>query len=245
MAVPVALVSLLAMGCSTPLLPDPAVRYIAFGDSTTAGPAGLQYWQYVQQDLGASEEAFAGQGKGGETVAEGLPRLRDLLDRNVYPNAQALLFWEGGDDILKFVVAHDPLVVLSPDDPNYPFRADLNSALEQVQADVAQAIMLGKQQNLAVYVATYFDLLPGECKPALLNLLTPQQAQIANQYVNLLNDRIRQAVTDQGAVLVDVASQSAEITSTAENYLNCNHLSNQGNRVVAELFTQTIQASTR
>jgi hypothetical protein len=244
-----ALASLLALsifsaaGCVAPLLPDPAVRYIAFGDSTTAGAAKVQYWQYVQRDLSLPAEAFANQGRGGETLQQGLPRLQGLLDRHIYPNAQVLFFWEGGDDVLKFVVDHDPQIALSPDDPSYPLKADLDAALDQVQADIEQAIALASESNLKVYVATYFDLLPGECKPAPLNVLLPEQAQRANQYVPLLNDRIRLAASNGSAVLVDVASQTGALASDPGNYANCNHLSDQGNRIVADVFLQAIQTA--
>lgn len=234
-----------AAGCAMPLLPDPAVRYIAFGDSTTAGPGSTQYWQYVQRDLGLPVEAFANQGRGGETLQQGLPRLKGLLDGRIYPNAQVLFFWEGGDDVLRFVVDHDPQIALSPDDPSYPLKADLGAALDQIQSDIEQAIALASESNLKVYVATYFDLLPGECKPAPLNLLLPEQAQRANQYVPLLNDRIRLAASSSGAVLVDVASQSAALTSDPANYANCNHLSDRGNRIVADVFLQAIQTASR
>ncbi len=86
---------LLVAGCSSPLLPDPAVKYIAFGDSTTNGPAAIQYWQYLQQDLEVPATAFAGQGQGGETVEQGLPRLEDLLNRDVYPNCAGAAFLGG------------------------------------------------------------------------------------------------------------------------------------------------------
>ncbi len=94
-----------------------------------------------------------------------------------------LLFWEGGDDVLKFVEDYDPALTFSPKDPNYPFRTELNSLFDQVEADIGQAINSAHQKGLTVYVATYFDLIAGNCKPALLNILLPQQTEIANQYV--------------------------------------------------------------
>lgn len=232
----------LTAGCgSTPLLPDPAVRYLAFGDSTTAGAADVQYWQYVQQDLGLSTAAFAGQGHGGETVADGLLRLKDLLDRNMFPNAEAMLLWEGGDDILRFVNEHDPLLLQVPTDPNYMFQSDLNALLDQVQMDLASAIGLARQKGLYVYIATYYDLVPGDCKASLLTILLPEQATRANQYVRLLNERIGLAASGQGATLVDIASQSSTLTSDPANYANCNHLSGQGNRIAANVWLARIQ----
>lgn len=230
-------------GCGQ-LLPDPAVRYVAFGDSSTAGPGDTDYWEYLPQDLDLPADAFAGQGRGGETAAEGLPRLRDLLDSGLYPNAEVLLFWEGGGSILQFVRDHDPILVLSPDADDYPFAADLAAALDQVQADIEQAVELAQQANLAVYVATYYPLSPGPCDPALLGILTAPQAARANEYLDLLNERIRQAAADTGAILVDVATRADDFTATFANYADCNHLSAQGNRIAADLFAEAIGGPT-
>lgn len=233
-------------GCQTTAAPDPAVRYIAFGDSTTAGPATRQYWEFLRDDLALPANSFAGQGNGGETTPDGLPRLASLLDGGVYPNAQALLFWEGGDDILKFVQEHDPLLVLSPKATDYPFTSDLDVALDGMQINIEEAIRMGRRGGLTVYVATYFNLSPdaGPCKPTLLNILLPAQAARANEYVALLNDRIRQAVANAGATLVDVATVATTLTVTPANYANCNHLSSQGNQIVAGIFRSAITAQT-
>ena len=64
-------------GCQTVPLPDPAVRYIAFGDSTTASPADRQYWEFLRDDLGLPADSFAGQGQGGEPTSEGLTTAGD------------------------------------------------------------------------------------------------------------------------------------------------------------------------
>ena len=236
-----ALPALLAVGCNGPLLPDPAVRYIAFGDSSTAGPASINYWQYLQQDLDQPPAAFVSQGKGGETTAEGLPRLQDLLDREIYPNAQVLLFWEGGGDILGFIRDHDPLLATSPNDSDYPFADDLAAALDQTQANIEQAIDRAQQAGLQVYVATYYYLAPGQCRPALLNVLLPEQANRANEYVRLLNERIRHAADNAGARLVEVGAQAEILAADLANYFDCNHLSEKGNRAVANLFLQAIR----
>ncbi len=237
------LMALLLAGCQTVPIPDPAVRYIAFGDSTTADQADRQYWELLRDDLGLPANTFAGQGKGGETTSEGISRLQPLFDQGLYPNAQVLLYWEGGNDILDFVRNHDPLVALSPAASNYPFRAELDTALDTVQANIQQAINLGHQAGLQVYVATYFYLSPtGECKPTLLNVLLPAQAQRVNEYVRLLNDRIRTAATDARTVLVDVGARADEILADPANYSGCNHLSSQGNQFVAGIFQAAIQS---
>ena len=230
-------------GCTTPL-PDPAVRYIAFGDSTTAGPASRQYWEFLRDDLGQPADSFAGQGKGGEPTAEGLVRLRSVLDNGIYPNAEALLYWEGGNDVLDFVKNHDPLLLFSPKAADYPFGGDLATSLDTTQASIEEAIRLGRQAGLAVYVATYFYLnaQTGQCKPALLGVLLPSQQAHVTEYVQLLNDRIRLAAAGAGAVLVDVAGQADTIAADSANYVNCNHLSEKGNQIVAGIFEAAIQA---
>jgi lysophospholipase L1-like esterase len=229
-------------GCQTVPIPDPAVRYIAFGDSTTAGPADRQYWEFLRDDLAAPGDSFASQGQGGESTADGLARLRSILDSNLYPNAQTLLYWEGGNDVLVFVRDHDPLLILSPEAADYPYKAEWTAALDTTQANIEQAIRMGRQAGLTVYVATYFDMTEqvGACKPALLHVLLPGQAELVNQYVRSLNGVIRQAAAAEGAILVDVAAQAATIAADPGNYANCDHLSAQGNRIVAGIFRQAI-----
>jgi lysophospholipase L1-like esterase len=225
-------------GCQTILIPDPAVRYIAFGDSTTAGRADRQYWEFVRDDLGLPADSFAGQGHGGETTAEGLARLNMLLNSDIYPNAEVLLYWEGGKDVLTFVQDHDPLLLFAPDASGYPFKDELSAALDTVEANIQQAVQMGLQAGLAVYVATYFSFSPDadECKPALLGVLLPGQIHQINDYVELLNDRIRQAAARAGAVLVDAATLTDQLAADPANYVDCIHLSDKGNQMVARVF---------
>jgi len=229
---------LLPSGCQPLIIPDPAVRYIAFGDSTTAGPADRQYWEFVRDDLGLPADSFAGQGHGGETTAEGLVRLGTLLDSGVYPNAEVLLYWEGANDILDFVQDHDPLLLFPPDAGTYPFKDDLDAALDTVEANIEQAVQMSRQAGLAVYVATYYSFSDDveECKSALLGVLLPGQLHLVNDYVELLNARIRKAAASAGAVLVDVSTRTAQLAADPANYVNCNHLSSNGTRIVAEVF---------
>lgn len=174
-------------GCAA--APDPAVRYIAFGDSTTAGPADTQYWQFLRDDLHQPAESFAGQGRGGEQTANGLDRLQGLLDAGLYPNARVLLYWQGGNDLIAFVHSHDPLLVLSPKAADYPFVAELAAALDTTQGNIEQAIRLGRQAGLTVYAANYFYLSAqtGQCKPALLGVLLPTQQDRVTEYIQFFS----------------------------------------------------------
>ena len=56
------------------------------------------------------------------------------------------------------------------------------------------------------------------------------------------DDRIRVAAA-QGAILVDVAAKNAVLQADGANYADCNHLSTQGNDIVAGLFADAVTAS--
>ncbi len=228
-------------GCSDVIVPDPNVRYIAFGDSTTAGPTDRNYWHILQEKIGQPADAFAGQGNGGENSTDGLARLESLLSADIYPNAQVLLYWEGGDDLVEFIKKHDPLLLLSPDSSDYPYAADLKTTLDQLQSNIEQAIQTAHDAGLTVYVATYYPMMKNaKCKALPIPILLPSQAVNANLYVVHLNDRIRLAVQNGAAVLVDVGAHSDFFLQDPSNYYDCNHLSETGNTYVADLFAAAI-----
>lgn len=233
----------LISGCGEARGPDPAVRFVAFGDSSTRGSSQRDYPDLLRERIGADPRAFANEGHGGETAAEGVQRLRDLLARRLYPNAHALLYWQGGIDLLDFMRRTDPLVALSPANPDYPFHEPLNQALDAVQANIEAAIKAAREAGWAVYVATYY--LPPEavlpCEPMLIDVILPEQAARAGAYVRLLNERIRLAAANAGATLVDVERLTPGLSADPSNFQNCNHLNAQGNAVVAEAFRAVLQ----
>ena len=96
----VALTPLLAVSaaCDTVAVPDPDVRFVAFGDSTTAGPSERDYPDILREMLEEPVEAFANEGVGGEASEDGLQRLRDILEAELFPNAEVWLHWEGGGE---------------------------------------------------------------------------------------------------------------------------------------------------
>jgi len=237
---------LLSGGCGSFIFPDPNVQYIAFGDSTTAGPSTRDYWEILQEKLNVSPDNFTGQGNGGESSTDGLARLNDLLSQEIFPNAQVLLYWEGGDDVIKFVRSHDPLLLLSPDNPIYLFSNQLEQALTQTQTNIEQAIKSAQDAGLTVFVANYFFLkedLP--CKSLPFDTLFAPQADNANVYVVRLNDRIRAAVQNQNAVLVDVSAIADSLRQDPSNYFDCNHLSEKGNEIVAGLFFDALNTQNK
>ena len=225
------------------LIPDPAVRFFAFGDSSTAGESGRDYVDFLPDLLGSPPEEFAKQGKGGETAGEGLDRLSQLLSLSIYPNAHTLLYWEGGGDVIDFIREVDPLLLLSPSDPGYPYKAQRDEALNRIQSRIEAAIAEAQTAGLTVYVATYFSLQEAvvPCDPLLLDVILPSQARNANGYISLLNERIRQAARNTGARVVDVASADDRLQAKSSNYLNCNHLSQSGNEIVAQIFAEALR----
>ncbi|MGD2110750.1 MAG: SGNH/GDSL hydrolase family protein [Phycisphaerae bacterium] len=234
----------LVTGCNAILIPDPNVKYIAFGDSATDGTDENNYVLLLPARLGEPPERIANEGFGGETSIEGLPRLTSLLASGKYPNAEVLLYWEGGNDIRDFIATHDPLLLFSPDDTSFPFPGALDDQLEQIALTLELGVEAGKSAGLEVFLATYFPIREEvrKCEALLLDLILPVQAQRANAYVVRLNERIRTVAAETGAVLVDVA-QVDEIGTSRQNYTDCNHMSTSGNAYVADVFADAVTAS--
>ena len=240
-AVVVGLFTLALAGCMDVPVPDPLVRYIAFGDSSTAGPSDRDYADVLRDMLAEPPEAFANEGRGGETAAEGLERLRFLLDNRIYPNAHALLYWEGGAPVVDFIGEVDPLLLLSPDSTGYPFSNQLDQLLNDIQGQVEAAIEAAQNAGLAVYVATYYMIPPFvlPCERLLLDLILPLQAGNGNAYIARLNEHLRQAAANRSAILIDVAAIEG-LSADPGNFFDCNHLSTEGNQIVAERFFEVL-----
>ncbi len=241
----VSIIAMLSAGCGSDFffrIPDPAVRYLAFGDSMTAGPANRNYPDFLREFLDAPTETFVNEGKSGETALEGLDRLRFLIEDKIYPNAVVFLYWEGGNDLSNFIGQMDPFLLASPDDPDYPFNAELTSALDGIQASIEATLQAAQGVGMEAYIATYFALAPGvtKCGALPFNIAIPQQTDRADAYIERLNDRIRLAAMARGATLVDIASFSGSLQADPVNYLNCNHLSESGNEIVARIFATLV-----
>lgn len=244
-AVPPALGLLIALsGCGDDLLiPQPAVRYVAFGDSATRGPAERDYSGFLPELLGVSADAVANAGDGGETTAEGLERLRLLLDLQIYPNGEVLIYWEGGNDLIDFVRSIDPFLILTPGSDSFPFAGQLASELDGMQANITQAVQEAQQAGFQVLLVTYFPIPPGGvgCDALPLGILLPAQAANGNSYRDLLNERIREVAASTGARLVDLAGDPELQDADPSNYEDCTHLNASGNAIVAQRIAEAIQ----
>ncbi len=238
---------LLAAGCDSivigPVVVDPNVRIVSFGDSTTDGPSEKNYSEFLPDLLNEPANAFSNQGNGGENTTDGLIRLDSLLASEVFPNANIMLYWQGGNDISDFIKAMDPLLLRSPDDDTYPFRDELTTQLDTAQANIESAITSAQEAGYEVFVATYFFIPDAiiTCDALLFDIIIPGQARNANGYLRNLNDRIRLAATNRGAQLVDIATLDDALRSTLDNYEDCNHLSQLGNEIAAQLFADRLR----
>lgn len=234
------------IGCEAVRMPDPNVRYVAFGDSSTDGPSERQYWEIVRERLGEAPETFSNEGVGGEGAGNGARRLAALMDRGIFPNAHTMLYWQGAGGLVDFVGERDPLLAFDPTASDYPFAAELNAKLDQVQGNIESAVAAAQAKGWTVYVATYFPFRDGigPCSPLPFELILPQQAIQANRYQDLLNARIRTAAANRGAGLVDVAAIGDELRVDPANYFDCNHLSATGNARVADLFIEALRPPT-
>lgn len=224
-------------------LPDPNVRVIAFGDSTTAGPSTMQYVEYLPDLLSEPANAFSNEGMGGETTTDGLVRLQALLDGGYLPNADTIIIWEGGNDVIDFIQAHDPLIAISPNDGLYPFSDDLQQQIDATTANLINEIGAARTAGLNVFIATYF-FIPEEifdCNATPLDVIFPGQARVANDYTERLNQAIRDVATAQQATLIDIAALDATLRGDLANYENCNHLSAAGNLIAAQRIAEVLQ----
>ena len=74
----------------------PEVRYVALGDSITGTLESDTWPRFLVELLGISGEAFAAEGSGGRTASEGLQRLREIVELDIYPNAEIFIYFLGG-----------------------------------------------------------------------------------------------------------------------------------------------------
>lgn len=236
------LAALQVTGCGAFVLVNEDAVFVAFGDSTTAGPSTKDYVEFLPELTGLPARQFANEGSGGETTSEGLERLDRMISLDVYPNARQLIYWQGGADVIDFVRRRDPLLLLSPSDPDYPFSDLLESELNQTQQNIERAVSLANDAGWGVVVATYFPIpsISLDCDALLFGVILPAQAQNADAYLAMLNDRIRIAALRAGASLVDVQSLGGELLADSNNYFDCNHLSASGNEIVARSIAESL-----
>jgi|GEM_PF-686000 len=234
-------------GCNgTPLfqLPDPAVRVIAFGDSSTDGPSAKQYTEFLQENPAIDAAAITNVGMGGETTTEGLPRLQQLLASGLFPNAEVVIIWEGGNDLIDFIQQRDPFIAVPPDSPLFIFGPQLDELLMQVRTNLSEMIAAARAAGATPILVTYYFIPeePIDCRLTPLPTLLPAQAITANGYVERLNVLIRDLGTSEGVSVIDVALLDESLRADIANYFDCNHLSPAGNALAAAVLADAVIA---
>ena len=208
-------------------------RIVAFGDSATAG-----YAPFLHQYLEANQNEVANEGRGGETSDKGVERLREIISFGTYPNNEVFIYWEGGNNLIDWLQEHDPLLQFSPSDPEYPLFSELIDLLGNIRNDLATAVELCHNQGWKVYVGSYVPFVPDiTCSP-LGRPMTEVEVDVANLYQNLINEVISD-MTNNGATFIDAGNHLA--LSDPAMYQNCNHLNDDGNRIFAEIISNSIE----
>lgn len=236
--------TLVASGCASGLrIPNLMTRTVCFGDSMVDGDSNKNFWEYVREDKSESRFSYANEGKGGDTIAEGLKRFKSLVKYSIYPNATVLIYWQGGKDVMNLVKKYDPLLLVSPTSDKYRYKSELERDFGLIESNLELVILRAKQQGWKVYMATYYNLRPGfqKCSAFPINVLFPLQIRNINEYIAMLNQRIRKVTIKMGVTLVDIAVVSDEITMSKTNYHDCLHLSKQGNRIAADVFLEAMR----
>jgi lysophospholipase L1-like esterase len=219
-------------------------RYLAFGDSATAGADQPTYPQWLAELLQLSEQEVVNLGDSGEKAADGLPRLNEIMDCDSYPHAEYLLYWEGGNDLIDFVQSVDPALRFSPNDLRYPYSQELDATLQSIVATQQAAITLAREHGLTPLIATYYQLLPhiSPCSLTPLDELTEGQVENANDYNELFAGQIRQMAGQEGIGVADILSESGALLDDPANFANCNHASGAGNKIIADIWLAALNS---
>jgi lysophospholipase L1-like esterase len=206
-----------------------ATRFVAFGDSMTAGevvsegnggirilrvdvekayPAALERKLDGQYTTQALSIVVDNRGLRGETAVDGVSRLRSVLSRDSY---DVLLLMDGANDL-----------------------GDRDSAGARQAAEAMRSmVQSGKSRAMKVYLATLPPQNPNGCCP---------NRGLAWSLVEPYNDRLRQIAMDENVPLVDVyAAFGGDITTLVD--VDGLHPTPAGYDRIADEFFKTIRAT--
>jgi len=204
-------------------------RYVAFGDSMTAGENGRPFSLTCFQDCANAyptvlQKLFAtripaqpdivviNEGLGGELVTANSARLKSAIDTQ---RPQVLLFLEGANDMANGFAAAD------------------------IAFAIRDSIRIARDRGIAyVFVSTVMPTAPQNCPPP-----GPQhcRADVPASVPIDVNGRLRTLVPQEGAYLVDTYTDFAGHLST---YIDLDglHLTPSGNQALASAFWDRIVA---
>jgi hypothetical protein len=271
------LLSFMITGCDT----TSTVRYVAFGDSATVG-VGSGYYdkayphqlQLKLSDAGkctgcegtAINCCVSNWGQLGETTCGSLTRLQESF--NNFTAAETYLYWEGGNDVINYVVS----------DASNPVNKELNRLPYQSEADHIRKVIvynnddpgnpsgciydavktiMDTRPNVIIKLGTYYDVAPGKPFPNYDSGLSESQAGIFNHYLHVLNKRIYELGADLGIDVAPIGSDSCGTTGTCgagetfvinyiggstDNYEDAIHANGYGNIYIADIWFNTLQS---
>ncbi len=232
---------LLCWGCGPAISPD--VRYIALGDSITGTQETDTYPRFLVAQLGISHDEFAAEGSGGRTVAGGLQRLSEILEFDLYPNTEVLIYFLGGADVINFLNSFDPSLTAAPSDPDYPFADPLAALLDPLRLTMRDTLQLAIVQGFEVFAATYFPLPAGvaPCDPLGGGALDDIAAARVNEYIDLLNDLIIELGGELNVTLVDLSQPDSLLHQDGANFADCTHPNEAGAEIIANHFADALR----
>ncbi|MGB0715528.1 MAG: SGNH/GDSL hydrolase family protein [Phycisphaerae bacterium] len=232
-------------GCGELPIRDPRVRIVAFGDSATTGQDAPAYPALMEELLGLSSGLVVNEGESGETAAESVDRLASLVASGIYPNAEIWIHWHGGNDLQLFISETDPFLTTSPSDGAFDFSAELSMTLDDIIDSIRQAVQTVREAGIDVVLVTYYPVRDGTgfCPAIPIPIILPSQVAVANEYLDLLNARLRAFADEASLLLVDVSTLGAQLQADVGNYADCNHLSPAGNAQVASLVGAMLESA--
>jgi len=135
---------LLLQGCGGPKLEaiPPSGTILAFGDSLTAGYGVNEAQSYPTVLAELSDRTVINAGISGETTAEGLARLPEVLSQT---NPDLLILLEGGNDILRSQNLDQT-------------EANLSAMIELAESQEIEVVLVGVPSRLAKVAPFYKDL---------------------------------------------------------------------------------------
>jgi len=202
-------------------------RYVAFGDSMTAGENGrainfvpvldlpnaypTQLQQFFAKRIPAQPDIVViNQGLGGERVTENSGRLKTVIDTQ---RPEVLLFLEGANDMLGGLTATD------------------------IAIGIRDSIRIARDRGVAyVFVSTVLPTAPQNCPPS-----GHCRGDVPTSLPIDINNRLRTLVPANGAHLVDPYTDFAGHLSTYVD-LDGLHLTPAGNQALATAFWDRIVA---
>ncbi len=216
--------------------------YVAFGDSVTQGKDSPSYPSVLAGLLGIAPNQMANQGESGESAHSGLDRMQQFfVDCDTFPNAHTVLYWQGAAGLIDWIQENDRFLLFDPLSPYYPYSEELEEQLGNIKNNIVAAVGMAQGSADTVYVANYFYLVPwvSPCD-AFGSPLGPGLVEKADHYTQLLNEKIQEAVTETGALLVDINGELGALNDDPANFIDCNHPSGAGNELIAGVFHQVL-----